>query len=310
MIINRIIKKYFVLNIVIGIFLIICIPVSAQEKRVGIQVSPAIISLSLSPGKTISQTIKISNITETQIPMRLSTYDLQSPDDDTTPLPLSRASELLKWLTISPKDIVLGPHETKEITLTIQPPNVVRTGGYYATLYLESLVIQSANINNSRVIPNILIPIFTGVNLAPVKSHEAEIISPQLPFIMVRDTNTQILFNVANNDIFHFSAQPKLAFQNIISREDFNSKFEEKIVFPGKSRKWNVPFKVSQNPGIYKEILSISVGNGLQKQHTQYVFIAPSIWTMIFIFISILIFIFIQLRKNIVRAIRAIIFNE
>lgn len=142
------------------ILLPLCVPsvVQAQTAGQGLEISPPLVDLKADPGKTLTERIKIRNVTAETLVVRAQYNDFVASGEEGLPKLLldnneSNPFSIKDWLS-SIANLSLAPKEQKTITLTINVPGDASPGGHYGVIRFtgsppdtdESAVSLSASI--------------------------------------------------------------------------------------------------------------------------------------------------------------------
>lgn len=139
------IKLSLILFTAISVIIVIIFSFLTKElyaQSQGLTISPPKFEESVSPGQTISSSIKIINNTDDEVLLEAKVYDFKpsgeegrqtfiSPDSDDPYIDHS----LNIWISIDAKPFTVGPKSTKEINFTIKVPESAESGGHYAAIF-------------------------------------------------------------------------------------------------------------------------------------------------------------------------------
>src|SRR4030042_39364 len=112
--------------------------VFAAEPAVAqiLRVSPAILPITLIPGKTLNLTLTIENLTANPIPLKAEVESFESADEEGGYTFTVSQSQLVSWITVDRPDMIVDPGLKREIAVTVKVPPQVAVGGYYAGIFL------------------------------------------------------------------------------------------------------------------------------------------------------------------------------
>lgn len=260
-------KKYLVIKILFFCLLssIFCHLSSSTVHASSVTVFPSIISLVLSPGKTSTTILTIGNNSESPLPVRVRFEPLLLTDDATT-LP-----SIGSWITLSKSSLLIPSQKKEQIEIKITLPKTIPLGGYYGMLFVEPLSsTQSKTSSLIQTKMGVLLLGSIGVQGIPLSS-----IAIQKPILntFISDSKTRTLsYAVKNNSLTHISAKPYLIVHPYNGKAE-SILLDERIVFPGTTRKWESDFTVAEgNKGYYEADLFVSIGNGkYQKQSFSFI---------------------------------------
>ncbi len=113
------------------------------QRSLDLTISPYKFEETVSPGQTISDSIKIINNSDKEILMKVGVYDFKpsgeegrqtfiSPENDDPYIDYS----LSTWIDIDTGPFMIGPKKTKEINFSINVPESAEPGGHYAAIFI------------------------------------------------------------------------------------------------------------------------------------------------------------------------------
>jgi len=113
----------------------------AQSSQ-DITISPPKFEESVSPGQTISSSIKIINNTDDEVLMEAKVYNFKPSGEEGRQTFISPESEdpyidhsLSIWISIDTEPFTVGPKSTKEVNFSIKVPESAEPGGHYAAIF-------------------------------------------------------------------------------------------------------------------------------------------------------------------------------
>ncbi len=286
-------------------FIVSLKPTHAQTRpaKPMIRVSPVILNISLIPGKIYTYQIEAENLLDIPLPLRASLDNFESQDEeggfklDSGQGP----SPFLSWITIGQNEMIIPAKTKKLIALTIHIPNKVPVGGYYGVLFLEPVLPLTsgyANIVQSRI----GVIMLANIGVQSGTGEKGEITNFSFAKNFVQKEPVQMNLRVKNISLNHFSAKPFI-FVESFGQPTRRTEIEEKIILPGKIRKWNNLIALpSYSRGLYKITARVSTGNGQQIEKTTFVIAFPITRVVVTIFLFSLIFILIRKRKKLKKA--------
>lgn len=270
--------------------------VYAQEQPRGIfSVTPAILNITLSPGKIFTRDIRITNHLDSPLPMRAELEQIVDGEN------AEGVSSLAGWTKISESDMIIPARQDKIVRLTISTPSTIPVGGYYGTLFLQPIIPNTARAQQ-LIQARAAVTLLANVGV-PDPSAQAEISNVQL-------SKNNLSFEVKNLSLYHFSAKPRLVF-NPLYGEKKTIEIPEKIILPGKVRVWNEAVKWPRSWfNIYTIQLRVSVGNGVQIAHQIKYAQAPFVeGAAIFLLLGLSLVTYSK-RRNVRRALRILFKNN
>lgn len=113
----------------------------AQALKLGLSVSPQIFELDVFPGETISQKIKIGNLSELSLPITVKVVDFTA-EEDSGEMIFDEASQdpsiaSRKWFKIENPDLILEPGERRDVLFSINVSENAEPRGYYSVMIFE-----------------------------------------------------------------------------------------------------------------------------------------------------------------------------
>ncbi len=281
-------------------------PVSAAAQS--IRISPIIINLTLSPGKTASHEATIENLSDTPLPLRAEMNNFSVSDEDGGyNFSGSNTHTLLSWITLDQKEYILQPREKKKITIHITTPKSIALGGYYGMLFFEP--VQQNTENATMVNSKIGILMLANIGVPDPKAKKADIKEFSHPLVTM-DGTLPITLRVKNISLNFFTAKPSVTMTPLLGRQRTSQPkyLEEKIIFPDKVRRWEDNTSINGlNPNIYRTTIAVSTGNGQQEIQTDYIIVLPSIPTIAIIVVTICVIFLISIRKRLKKALHELI---
>ena len=275
--------------------------VSAQQSTQILRVSPAILNIILSPGKTYQYKITVQNLLAVPLPLHTGLDDLSPSDDDDTRVP--EVSPLLSWINLNPIDTIIPAHESREISLTLTLPTKIPLGGYYGDVLLEP-VLPASSETTSAVAAKIGVIVLANIGVPHASSENGRVLDFKFDHLLYEKGPVETSFGVKNISLYHFSAKPFVKIKPLLGPEK-TYPLIEKIVLPGKTRRWHENIDLTTSYGLfYRAVLAVSVGGGEQIIATSYFLVLPWKAIMIVTFIMALIIIVVKKRKNLHKSIR------
>lgn len=130
-----------VFSVVFGISMVLqlCIPaiVKAQSGQ-GLEISPPLVELKTDPGKTITTTIRVRNVTQDTLVTKSEINDFVANGEDGQPKLLLNADEerpysIKSWIVSIPA-VTLKKGEQKPIKVTLRVPDNASPGGHFGVV--------------------------------------------------------------------------------------------------------------------------------------------------------------------------------
>jgi len=276
-----------------------------------LRVSPVIINIDLSPGKTSSHDATIENLTNSPIPLRASLNDfLTSGEEGGYIFEDSKENPLLSWITLSESNFILNPREKKKIHLVIKTPQTIPVGGYYGILFFEP-VLQNTATAATQISSKIGILMLANIGIQDPNAKQTEILA-FTPSQISQDGTVPFVLRVKNIALNFFTAKPILTVSPLLSFSNSTKPqyLEEKIIFPGKVRRWTQDTTIQNlSPNIYKAHLIVSTGNGQSESQDQYFIVFPYMQVLLLLSIVIIVLFLFAKRKRLKATLTALLSN-
>lgn len=261
------------LTILSILYIYIALPSAAHAQTVPQQfldVSPIIQDLHLTPGQKTTYALTITNKGGKPVGFHIDATGID-PTADNVQEASYLTSPLLSWITITPSDLIVPPHDKNTFTVSINTPRTAKTSGYYATLFLTPFISNPLKPTGPVILERIGTLLLTTVGELNYSDLAHKVHITEFTY-----SPDKITFTVKNSYFTHFTAKPFITFSTTLNKE---SRIwpEEKHVLPGSSRSWTLPVSTPWYT-LYRQVnLAISVGDGkqitAQATYINYVFI-------------------------------------
>ncbi len=266
-------------------------PIFSQEKTTSLlSVSPSLLPITLSPGKTYTQNIRITNTTDLPLPVQITLEPIDTPDDSTNRK--APGQSLVQWIEKLNPELIIPARETRNFTFIIRTPSKIPLGGYYGMFYIQPLFSQTKT--KTDIVTRLGVLLLGSVGTPDIPLNKVQIVDPRFSQFWYENAQPNLTFLVKNTALNHFSAKPFIRIKPFMG-DPFFFEFEEKFVFPGKSRRWTQSLEVV-SPGIYQGTLFVAIGGGYQQ--TAEVSFAVFPVTKSLLLTAGLIFVVILIRKR------------
>ncbi len=279
----------------------------AQEQK--LKVSPVIINVTLSPGKTYNHEVAIENLSSSPLPLRATLSDFMTGGEEGGYIfEETRANPLLSWIELNETEFILNPKEKKTLQMTITTPQSIPVGGYYGVLFFEP-VPQDDQTNVTKINSKIGVLMLANIGVADPNAKQAEILAFETNMFNTHGT-VPLLLRVKNVALQFFSAKPLLTITPVIgwNGQVKEIELEEKIIFPGNVRRWTEENTIHDlAPNIYKAQIAVSTGNGQTMQDEHYFIVFPIMQAVIVSTIVIVLVFLLAKRKRLGKALQALI---
>lgn len=283
-------------------------PAYAQTPQQSLRVYPVVIDVPLLPGKTFEQAITLENLSDKPMPLRANLTDFQTENEDGGYVfPETHTNPLLSWTTVTPSEIILPAKSKQTVTMTITTPKNVPVGGYYGMLFFEPVVQQDSQ--TTQVIGRIGVLLLGSIGVPDPNAPAAQILTFDHPLIS-QTTSVPFTLRVKDTALQHFTAKPILSIKPVVGATS-KQYVEEKVVFPGKVRRWQSSFSLpNYSIGIYQLTLAVSSGNGQLVKNESTIIVFPYIPFLIIVLIVVLGWLSLRKRRQLGKALRILITNK
>ncbi len=289
--------KTILFSAVVSILLsFLCAPRVSAESPVQFSVSPAVITIPLTPGKTHTYPFVVTNTSA--IPLLISAqFEQVTLDEEDGPLFINKEAGINTWSSVSPSQILLAPSEQKTVSLSVAIPKKVRFGGYVSMLFFDTISQKNNSFDVKSRIGALLLADIQGsgaektADLLELKPESFFVFSPSAP----------LSFRIKNTSLSHLSVKPIMRIKPLFGSMQ-TTLLDEKLIFPGRTRFWKTDVHFTGRQFLYRINVTAALGNGVQVSDETYVFVCPSLPVIISFTVVAFIAILIQKRKRVYKA--------
>ena len=252
--------RHLLTCILLILFIYTALPAKGFAQSVPQQfldVSPAIQNLHLTPGEKTTYPLTITNKGDKPVGFHIDITGIDPTADSIQNYSLL-SSPFLSWISITPTDLIVPPHEKKQFSVSITTPQNAKPSGYYATLFLTPFISNPLKASGPLILERIGTLLLTTVGNLDYNNLARKVHITDFSY-----SPKQIAFTVKNNYFTHFTAKPFLDFTSTLDKEKRLFP-EEKHILPGSSRTWTVPIHAPWYTIYSQVMLRISVGDGQQ----------------------------------------------
>jgi hypothetical protein len=276
------------------------IPKTVKAQTVPLQslrVTPIINDLKLFSGSPTTFRLTIQNLSKDPVGIHI---DISGYDQiGEIPIIEQKPSAIINWTHVSKHDLLLAPHSSQAISVTINTPSHLPSSGYYETIFLTPIVNQDITPNS----PIILSRIGTLV-LGTIGTLNYDDLAKKVAVTNFTPSHTIInsfpktlLFTVTNKYFTHFDAKPFLTITPLFGTSQ-TTLLPDKHVLPNSARIWQYQPTIPTNRIFYHMHLSVSVGDGKKVLSDTWFVVIPY---KLFIIVVLLAFILFK-RNHITKA--------
>lgn len=282
----------------------------AEEKAaIHIQISPVKQKISVKPGDSYSDTIKVQNVGAARFNYNVyaTPYSVTSDKYDPNYTNFTTFSQMSNWITFDEKTVKgsLEPGETRDVRYTVNVPEDVPAGGQYATIMAET---ADGNDENSTVnvvhrVGTILyaaIPGETRVSGEIVKNNvNTFYFSPPLTVTsLVKNTG-----NVEETAKYTVKIYPLFSNEAVFNTEEAEENAYSRDIMPETERFNSITWEGAPTIGIFKVTQTIDFAGQEQNHEVSKLVLICPLW-LLFVIFALLFFIIFWLisrardRKN------------
>lgn len=235
-----------------------------------LRISPIISQINLIAGQQATYAITIENLANKPLGIHANLSDFID-NSSTTTLP-----KLAQWIHLSQTDLLIDPGKKTIITVTINPPNNIKDGGYYAVIFFTPFISQQKDIHKPIVLSKIGALVLATKGGLNYKNISEKTLISNFHIGSSNKFPVFVDFAVTNNYFTHFSAKPFLTISPLLGQEQIIS-LAEKHILPSQTKTWSEKIYPNiSNAIFYKASLAVSVGQGSYiYSSVQYFFIFP-----------------------------------
>jgi hypothetical protein len=270
-----------------------------------LSVSPALLPIILSPGKTLSLTLTVTNLTNSPLPLKAEVEGFDSVNEDGGYSVTGDNTGLPSWITVNQPDMIIDSQAGRDIHLTVKVPIQVAVGGYYAIVFLTPYTAVTTNYL-PKVVPRIGVPVFASLGIDETM-HAGNIETYALSPWLTKSGPLSLTLRVKNAGLSHFSAKPRLTLKPAFGKMAITLDFPEKVILPGKIRRWEETVTQKLPYNWYTATMAVSLGGGRWIEEKSQLVVFPVKEALIMLAAIIIIFFFLATARNLKKAARALL---
>src|SRR3989344_2329190 len=267
-----------------------------QRIKYLLNVTPAIVSFEIIPGKTESIDLTVENFLDQPMGIRTSLEPFTYPDQRADYL---KGSLLLKWANISQNEFIIDPKSKKEITISLKIPSNAPLGGQYGVLFLTPFYSQTINSDIPTVLSKIgvlLIGTYGKTDFEKLEKN-VSVSSFELPII----TDKKIIeatFRIHNSYYNHFTGKPFISTSSVLGKDKKDYELEEKNILPKTDRLWQQNLEIDPK-------FHVGEGNQITKD-AYFIYFSGSSYLKYSLILVLLLILFIY-RKRVKKAVKILL---
>ena len=287
-------------------------PAKAADT-VGFQISPPVSTLALDPGTSSRRTIKVTNLTNTQMTLELGKANFVAKGeegeveliDDAAPL-----YSLAPYFTLAQPTIIIAPRSTAEMQYVLSVPQNAEPGGRYGSITFKSIpTTLPAGQSGASVRQQLAALIFLRINGAANEQLAISSFNPDKPFYEYGPIGfTARVKNLGN---VHEKPTGEIVVKNMFGFTTEKVKVDEKQIIPQSIRKLQAKLQRKLLLGGYTATLTLHNGtNQTLTAKTSFTVIPYKLIAIILIIAIVLFILFFKSRKRLRRAFRILAGKE
>ncbi len=328
---------YWIVLLSIPIGMLSFIPKTLAQQETKLTISPVTFELSANPGDTLTNQIKVTNVSPSALQLETRIENIARTDEQGQVELTEEATSyaISTWVSTNPQKITVGPREEKIINFTIQVPTNAEPGGHYGTL-LVGTVAGDINGSGASIVQRIgsllLVRVSGEANeLALVTNFSSKQYSGRWEEVLGVDGKSKVLrpkgekveeekarkyyqngplaFDVKfhNNGNAHIKPIGFITIYNIFNRKIGEVPLDAHNVFPGADRRITSIWPQQKLWGIYyrAKLVAIYGANNNKTLSADTTFWAFPLWAAITLGTGVILL--LVLRKRLLRALRILI---
>lgn len=308
---NRIVIASMIISFIGAVFGISRGVLAAET--VGFQISPPVQTLALDRGTSTRQTIKITNLTNTQMTLQLGKANFVAKGeegeveliDDAAPL-----YSLSPFFSLSQPTITIAPRSTSEMQYIVTIPQNAEPGGRYGSITFDTIQTKLPSGQSGAAVKQRLAAlVFLRINGAANEQVEIKSFSTDKSFYQYGPINfTTRIKNLGN---VHEKPTGEIVIKNMLGLTTAKVKIDERQVLPQSIRKLQAKLDRKLMFGKYTATLTLKNGTiQTLTAKTSFTVIPYTIIALTIVVVLILFFIYRRTRKRFKRAFRILAGRE
>jgi hypothetical protein len=227
-----------------------------------LSISPSKYDLKIEAGQIEQATVKITNQSDTAMPMHVAIMDFAPKDTQGgvtygTAMPGHSAKD---WFSINKPDMILSPGESETVTATISPPDRLADGSYFAVVMFQAtLPTVESEESHAQIVPWIGTLFLLKKGGDNLTGNDLTITNFSMPRFSSK-THIPVTLEIQNNTNFHITPDTdielKTPFGKVAARTTFND-----TIMPGMKRLINGEVVRMSPLGLYKGVANVRVAS-------------------------------------------------
>jgi len=222
---------------------------AATPKGQNITASPTQIMLSLDPGSSTSSVATVINDGDQAYDFKAysTPYRVSGEQYDQSFVAAEGTVDTSSWIHLTNKLIHLEPHVTTTVPYTITIPKGTGGGGYYGTIFFETIAQQIAG-SGLATRQRVGLVVYLRVNGAVIEHGTVE--SFTVPFFHTAAPVTAVL-RLGNQGNVHYAADVTEHVTDLFGNGKFDLHLEREVL-PGTTRRIELTWKAAPSFGLFK----------------------------------------------------------
>ena len=222
-----------------------------------LRISPVVLQIMLDPGTKQTYKIKVENLLDTPLPMRVAVEGFDASDEEGGIRTSNQeVSPLANWIKLNTSDVIIPAKNTYDFEAEILVPKKVPIGGYFAMIFFSPVV------PSKTVAAKIGVVVLANVGVAADQKNTGDITEFRFDKSLYQKGPVQATIRVKNTSLNYFSAMPTVTIKPLFGAEQI-FELEEKTILPGKTRRWQRVFEAGKlYHGLYTARLAVSLEKG------------------------------------------------
>jgi len=278
-------------------------PAFAQGNTTRImRISPIVLKVILDPGTKQTYKIKVENLLDTPLPVRVSVEGFDTSDEEGGIRTSNQEiSPLANWIKLNTSDAIIPAKNTYDFEAEILVPEKVPIGGYFAMIFF------SPRLPSKTVVAKVGVVMLANIGVAFDQKNNGKITQFSFDKNLYQKSPVSTTIRVKNTSLNYFTAKPTLKIKPLFGTEQ-TFELEEKTILPGKTRRWEKVYPLRNlYHAIYKADLAVSLEKGDFIYSQTYFFGFPLTKAAVVILTIGLIIYGLVFRKRVAKALRLLL---
>jgi hypothetical protein len=234
---------------------------AADDGKVGLAISPPTFELAANPGDTLSNKIRVDNVTEEVLNVTVDKRNFTASGeegqaeltDEDTPYAMA------KWITVSPSSVDIPPKGSQTFEYSVNVPANAEPGGHFGSIVFKTKARALQSASGIKIGQEIGSLIFLRVAGEIREGGAIETFKPHNSFYEYGP----ITFDsrVSNSGSVHFKPEGNITIANMFGQKVATLPLDGHNVLPGTIRKFSSDWSSKYLFGKYTATLSVKYGD-------------------------------------------------